>query len=63
MGITREKSQCLLLPSQIEAMKSEYEALDDMNFQVLKRREFITRLRTEARIVDFIDAEAVKVAG
>jgi len=44
-------------------MKSEYEALDDMNFQVLKRREFITRLRTEARIVDFIDAEAVKVAG
>lgn len=53
----------MLLPSQIEAMKSEYEALDDMNFQVLKRREFITRLRTEARIVDFIDAEAVKVAG
>ena len=31
LGIAREKSQCLLLPSQIETMKQEYEKLDKYN--------------------------------
>ena len=31
LGIAREKSVCLLLPSQIETMKQEYDKLDKYN--------------------------------
>lgn len=62
LGISREKSKCLLLPSQIETMKSEYELMDKYNDGILKRAEFIKSLRMDMKVVDFIDVEAVKVA-
>ena len=63
LGISKEKSKCLLLPSQIETMKEEYEKLDKYNDGILKRAEFIKHLRMDMKVVDFIDAEAVQVAG
>ena len=63
LGIAREKSQCLMLPSQVEIMRQEYEKLDKYNDQILKRSDYLMALRTEKRVVDFIDVDAVKVAG
>ena len=63
LGIAREKSQCLLLPSQVETMRLEYEKIDKYNDQILKRSDYLMALRTEQRVVDFIDVDAVKVAG
>jgi hypothetical protein len=63
LGISREKSKCLLLASQIETMKQEYENLDKYSDGILKRAEFITHLRMDMKVVDFIDAQAVRVAG
>ena len=63
LGIAREKSKCLLLPSQIETMKEEYEKMDKYQDGILKRAEFIKILRMDMKVVDFIDAEAVRVAG
>ena len=53
----------LLLPSQIETMKQEYELLDKYQDGILKRAEFIKHLRMDMKVVDFIDADAVRVAG
>ena len=53
----------LLLPSQIETMKQEYELLDKYEDGILKRAEYIKHLRMDMKVVDFIDAEAVRVAG
>ena len=53
----------LLLPSQIETMKQEYELLDKYEDGILKRAEYIKHLRMDMKIVDFIDADAVRVAG
>ena len=58
----REKSQNLLLPSHIESMKEVYESLDKYNDGILKRADFLMALRTDNRVVDFIDLDAVKVA-
>jgi hypothetical protein len=58
----REKSQNLLLPSHLESMKEVYESLDKYNDGILKRADFLMALRTDSRIVDFIDTDAVKVA-
>lgn len=63
LGIAREKSKLLLLPSQIATMKEEFEKLDKYNDGILKRAEFIKHLRMDVKIVDFIDAESVRVAG
>ena len=52
----------MLLPSQIETMKSEYELMDKYNDGILKRAEYIKHLRMDMKVVDFIDVEAVKVA-
>ena len=62
LGNAREKSKCLLLPSQIETMKLEYENMDKYQDGILKRAEFIKHLRMDMKVVDFIDADAVKVA-
>ena len=40
-------------------MRLEYSKLDKYNDQILKRSEFLMTLRTEQRIVDFIDVDAV----
>ncbi len=63
LGISREKSKCLLLPSQIETMKQEYEVMDKYQDGILKRAEFIKHLRMDMKVVDFIDAQAVRVVG
>ena len=47
LGIAREKSKCLLLPSQVETMRIEYEKLDKYNDQILKRSDYLMALRTE----------------
>lgn len=59
----REKAKCLLLPSQIQTMKEIYNALDKHNDQILKRSEYLMRLRTDEKIVDFIDVDAVQLPG
>jgi len=61
LGFKREKSQCLLLPSQLHIMKVIFEAMDKYDDQILRRAEYIMRLRTDERVVDFIDADAVKL--
>ena len=44
-------------------MKQEYELLDKYQDGILKRAEYIKHLRMDMKVVDFIDAEAVRVAG
>ena len=43
-------------------MKLEYENMDKYQDGILKRAEFIKHLRMDMKVVDFIDADAVKVA-
>ena len=56
------KSQCLLLGSQIATLQEIYTECDKYNDQILKRQDYLMALRTDDRIVDFIDMDAVKVA-
>ena len=42
-------------------MKEIYEALDKYNDGILRRNEYIMALRTDERVVEFIDTEAVKL--
>jgi hypothetical protein len=63
LGFHREKSKNLLLPSQVHCMKEIYEALDKYSDGILQRSNLIMKLRTDERVVDFVDAEAVQVAG
>lgn len=58
----REKAKCLLLPSQIQTMKDIYEALDKYDDKILKRSEYLMRLRTDEKVVDFIDVDAVQIS-
>ena len=58
----REKSKNLMLTSQIETMREIFDDLDKYNEGILKRSEFIRALRTDMKVVDFIDCEAVKKA-
>ena len=60
-GFKREKSECKLLQSQIAIMQEIYEALDRYNDGILRRSQYIMSLRTDERIVEFIDVDAVKV--
>jgi len=60
-GFKREKSECKLLKSQIAIMQEIYESLDKYNDGILRRTQFIMALRTDERIVEFIDVDAVKV--
>lgn len=61
LGINRPKSKNLMLPSQMETMKEVFERIDKYSDQILKRSEFLMALRTDERVVDFIDADAVKL--
>ena len=58
----RTKSECLLLPSHLETMREVFERLDKYNDGILKRQQFLMALRIDELVVDFIDADAVKVA-
>lgn len=62
MGINKPKSQNLMLASQMETMKELYERIDKYNDKILKRSDFLMALRTDERVVDFIDVDAVKTA-
>lgn len=59
-GFSREKSKNLLLNSQAEVMREVFEGLDKYNEGILRRSDFVMALRTDARVIDFIDCEAVK---
>jgi len=61
LGFKREKSECKLLQSQIAIMQEIFESIDKYNDGILRRSQFIMALRTDERIVDFIDVDAVKV--
>jgi hypothetical protein len=63
LGFMREKSKNLLLPSQMELMEEVYKQMDTYDDEILRRSEFIMQLRSDGRIVDFIDQDAVKIAG
>ena len=56
----RQKSEVLLLPSQVEIMREVFERNDKYKDFILIRSEFIMALRTDDLVVDFIDADAVK---
>ena len=58
-GNKREKAKCLLLPSQIQTMHDIYKAMDKYDDTILKRSQYLMKLRTEERVVDFIDCDAV----
>ena len=61
-GFTREKSKNLLLSSQQEVMKEVFSRLDKYNEGILRRSDFVMALRTDIRVMDFIDCESVKKA-
>ena len=62
-GMQREKSQCLLLKSQLKMMEMEFDFIDKDKEKMVNRSELIKHLRTNPDIVNFIGDEAVKVAG
>lgn len=43
-------------------MKEVFQRVDKYKDYILKRSEFLMALRTDEIVVDFIDAEAIKVA-
>lgn len=61
-GFQREKSKNLLLNSQEEIMREVFERLDKYNEGILRRSDFVMALRTDQRVIDFIDCEAVQKA-
>ena len=46
----------------METIKEVFERIDKYNDQIVKRSDFLMALRTDERVVDFIDVDAVKVA-
>ena len=63
LGLQRAKSKCLLLPSQIEMMRIEFESKDRHKEQIVRRADLIMHMRTTPCIVNFIGDNAVQVAG
>jgi hypothetical protein len=43
-------------------MREVFERLDKYNEGILRRSDFVMALRTDARVIDFIDCEALKKA-
>ena len=43
-------------------MREVFERLDKYNEGILRRSDFVMALRTDARVIDFIDCEAVQKA-
>ena len=46
----------------METMKEVFERIDKYNDEIVKRVAFLMALRTDERVVDFIDVDAVKLA-
>ncbi len=53
------KCENRLLPSHIKILEEIFVTLDKYNDDILKRSDYILKLRTDPRVVDFIDADAV----
>jgi hypothetical protein len=47
----REKSENLMLGSQLEVMKAVFDRLDKYDEGILKRKEFVMQLRTDPDVV------------
>jgi hypothetical protein len=62
LGFGRERSKNLLLGSQVAVMNEVFQRLDKYDEGILRRSEFVMALRTDAKVIDFIDCEAVKKA-
>ena len=62
LGFAREKSINLVLNSQLTIMNEVFERLDKYHEGILRRSDFVMALRTDPRVIDFIDCEAVKKA-
>jgi hypothetical protein len=43
-------------------MREVFERLDKYNEGILRRSDFVMALRTDARVIDFIDCDCVKKA-
>ena len=54
-----KKCENLLLPSHLQIMEEVFTNMDKYGDQVLKRCEFLLGLRTNEKVVTFIDADAV----
>ena len=61
-GFGREKSKNLLLSSQVAVMKEVFDRLDKYDEGILRRSDYVMALRTDTKVIDFIDCEAVKKA-
>ena len=51
-----------MLSSQMEIMKEVFDRLDKYDEGILRRSEFVMALRTDVKVIDFIDCDAVKKA-
>lgn len=61
-GFQREKSKSLLLSSQFAVMEEVFNRLDKYDEGILRRTDFVMALRTDPRVIDFIDCNAVQKA-
>ena len=52
----------MMLNSQLEILREVFERLDKYNEGILRRSDYVMALRTDVRVIDFIDCEAVKKA-
>jgi len=43
-------------------MKDLFDRLDKYQEGILKRSDFVMALRTDAKVIDFIDCEAIRIA-
>ena len=51
----------MLLPSHLEICRDVFCEMDRHGDEILKRTDFVMHLRTDPRVVEFVDADAVKV--
>ena len=51
-----------MLSSQMEIMKEVFDRLDKYDEGILRRSEFVMALRTDVKVIDFIDCDSVKKA-
>jgi hypothetical protein len=51
-----------MLSSQIEIMKEVFDRLDKYDEGILRRSDFVMGLRTDVKVIDFIDCDAIKKA-
>ena len=61
IGLKREKSSCLLLSSQIALMHEIFKEIDRDHLDIQRRSDFINALRTDTRVADFLNKDAVQL--